>query len=356
MAVINGTPGNDNLVGTADDDTIDGLAGNDTINGLAGNDTLTGGTGDDTVNGGAGNDTIYVGDGTDTVDAGDDEDTIIVTNTGTGGPNTASAAPDTGTTIHGGSGGVDNDTLDLTAWGPDHVTVAYDANPENGTVTFWSAPPGDPGRVVISTLTFTEIENVIICFTPGTQIETAEGLVAVEDLRSGDMVLTRDSGYQPVAWTGRRDLDAGAVARDPNLWPVRIAAGALGNGLPERDMEVSPQHRMLLTGSRAELLFGESEVLAAAVHLVGQPGITRAVRRQVSYIHVMFDVHEIIRADGTWTESFQPGEQVMNAMEEAVRDEILQLFPELATGEYAREYPSARISLKAHEVKAFLAA
>jgi hypothetical protein len=126
---------------------------------------------------------------------------------------------------------------------------------------------------VTGTLTFTEIENVIPCFTPGTRIATPRGEVAVEDLREGDRVITRDNGLQEIRWTGARSLGAGELMAAPNLRPVLIRAGALGHGLPERDMLVSPQHRLLLTSERAALYFGEREVLAAARHLTGMEGI-----------------------------------------------------------------------------------
>jgi Ca2+-binding RTX toxin-like protein len=47
MAIINGTGGDDNLVGTTAADTLNGFAGNDTLNGGASNDTMVGGQGDD---------------------------------------------------------------------------------------------------------------------------------------------------------------------------------------------------------------------------------------------------------------------------------------------------------------------
>ena len=353
--VITGGAGNDTISGGAGDDTLLGGAGNDTISGGDGNDTIDGGTGNDILAGGAGNDTVLggtgvdqitVGLGADNVNAGDDTDTIIIANDG---------APPSGTSVDGGSGvgtTQDYDTLDLTAWGKALTNIIFDPNnSENGLVQFL-----DGGGNLIGSMTFFDIENVIPCFTPGTLVETDEGPVLVEDLMAGDRVLTRDSGYCAIRWTGRRDLTAVELACDPSLRPVLIAAGAMGQGLPERDMMVSPQHRMLFCGPRAEILFGEAEVLVAAIHLVGLPGISRQSGAGVSYVHLMFDRHEILRADGAWSESFQPGERTIGAMEEATRAELLTLFPALATGACADAYPAARISLKAHEARAFLAA
>jgi Hint domain len=197
---------------------------------------------------------------------------------------------------------------------------------------------------------------VIPCFTPGALVETDRGPVPVEKVAIGDRVLTRDSGYRPVRWCGRRDLTLADVIAQPDFRPVTIRAGALGPGLPERDLTVSPQHRMLLTGAEAELVSGESEVLAAALHLVGRPGIDRRPAAPVSYVHFMFDQHEIVRVDGAWSESFQPGQATLDGLGEASRDEIFALFPALATEPGLRAYASARLSLKAHEVRAMMAA
>ena len=235
--------------------------------------------------------------------------------------------------------------LDLTAWGHPATNIIYDVNnPENGIVEFL-----DANGAVIGTMTFSNIESVVACFTPGAQILTDQGELAVEDLQPGHRVLTRDNGYQPIRWTGRRDLSHAEVIVEPRFNPVRIARGALGAGLPVRDIMVSPQHRMLVTGPRAELLFGENEVLVAAKHLVGLPGIEQRVSRGVSYLHILFDQHEIVRADGAWSESFQPGDLTLEALQGEQRAEITALFPELGQGV---QFQSARLTLTAREARA----
>ncbi|MFD1808923.1 Hint domain-containing protein [Gemmobacter lanyuensis] len=165
--------------------------------------------------------------------------------------------------------------------------------------------------------------------------------------------MTRDNGFQQIRWVGRRDLSADQLAAHPNFAPIRIAQHALGQNLPERDMMVSPQHRMLMTGARAEMFFGEHEVLVAATHLVGQPGIDRMRPDGISYIHILFDQHEVIRADGAWTESFQPGDMTLAGMDDDQRNELLALFPELMDG---TSFPAARRCLKSHEARVLLMA
>jgi hypothetical protein len=201
-------------------------------------------------------------------------------------------------------------------------------------------------------MTFTCIEQVIPCFTPGTLISTERGEVAVEDLRVGDRVVTRDNGLQTLRWVGSKRLSLADLIVNPALRPVEIGAGALGHGLPTRAMTVSPQHRMVIEGARAEMLFGEPEVLVAATHLTSLPGVEVKLSAAVRYVHVMFDRHEIICANGAWTESFQPAQRMLDAMDRAQADEVLALFPELAGQEF--DFPAARLSLKAHEARVLL--
>ena len=141
------------------------------------------------------------------------------------------------------------------------------------------------------------------------------------------------------------------LARAPHFNPILIRAGALGRNLPERDMLVSPQHRMLMTGEKPSFYFDESEVLVAAKHLTHLEGVDEVEVSDTTYIHVMFDQHEVILSDGTWSESFQPGDMTLSAMGDAQRAEILELFPELDSPEGIETYTSARRALKKHEAK-----
>lgn len=337
--LLDGRGGDDSLYGGADNDTILGGAGADLVDGATGNDLLSGGAGADTLLGGAGDDLLNGGDGADSIDGGFGNDTIVVGG-GTEG---------FGDTVAGGENSGDNDVLDLSAWGWALTNIHYEpGNAENGTVEFL-----DSSGTVVGTMTFTGIEQVVPCFTPGTLISTTQGEVAVESLRAGDQVLTRDNGVQKVRWIGRRDLSLADLIVNPALRPVEIAAGALGHGLPLRTMKVSPQHRMLMEGAKAEMLFGEAEVLVAATHLAVLAGVEQKLTAGISYIHVMFDRHEIICANGAWTESFQPALRMLGGMNEAQAAEISALFPDLAGAEF--DYPAARLSLKAHEARVLLA-
>ena len=182
-----------------------------------------------------------------------------------------------------------------------------------------------------------------VCFTRGTLIKTDQGERPIEDLLAGDMVLTMDHGYQPIRWIG-----SSKRAAIGDLAPILIRKGALGN---DRDLRVSPQHRMLLQGWQAEMLFGEVEVLATAKSLLNDHSILRDEGGAVEYFHMLFDTHEIIYAEGCPSESFHPGKQGWKALDQATRDEILTLFPQLADGNFNDYGPAARVSLKHKEGK-----
>ncbi|WP_430463902.1 Ig-like domain-containing protein [Tabrizicola sp.] len=325
----------DLLTGGAGDDTIYGRDDDDTLFGGLGNDLLFGGIDEDSLEGGAGNDTLVGGEGADTMAGGDDRDVFLVSRPEDG----------IGDVIDGNEGGDDFDTLDLRGAGP--LRVVFDpTNPENGTVTFL-----DPARNPVGTLTFTNIENVVPCFTPGTLIATPKGEVPVEHLKAGDRVITRDNGIQEIRWTGKKQLGWRDLAANPHLKPVLIRQGSLGNGLPERDMMVSPNHRMLVANDRTALYFDEHEVLVSAKHLVAGQGIQWVDSIGTTYIHFMFDRHEVVLGNGAWTESFQPGDQTLKGMGNAQRSEIFELFPELQNEAGINDYQAARRTLKKHEAR-----
>lgn len=322
--VIDGGAGDDRLFGQDDDDTIIGGTGDDYIDG---------GVDDDVLSGGAGDDTIIGGQGMDTMSGGDDQDTFLVS-----GPTDGY-----GDVIDGGSGGVDFDTLDLRGAGPLAVTYTT-PDQETGFVEFL-----DNDGNVVDTLDFTEIESVIPCFTPGTRIATPKGERLVETLEVGDRIITRDNGIQEIRWIGQTTVSGDKLHRDRHLRPVLIRQGALGNDLPERDMLVSPNHRVLVANDKTALYFEESEVLVAAKHLTGLDGVDIVDVAEVTYVHFMFDQHEVVLSDGAWTESFQPGDMSLAGVGNAQRTEILELFPELKTREGLASYTAARRSLKKHE-------
>ncbi|MGB5556557.1 MAG: Hint domain-containing protein [Paracoccaceae bacterium] len=361
---LNGTAGADDIQGNGGDDTIDAGGGSDTIDGGDGNDYVDGGSGADTITGGAGDDTLYGRQSGDTLDGGAGNDLVD----GGAGADILSGGDGDDTMIGGGSagdimtGGAGNDTFVIVAntitdiitdfdLGDDNADGKYndqldlsrrtDGTGPDGQITladlvvqddgFGNAqllfPSGDTVVLEgVSPAQFSSAQQMqaagIPCFTPGTLIDTARGPVVVERLRPGDLVRTQDRGWKPVRWIGCRTLGAADLEAQPNLRPVVIRKGALGNA---RRMLVSPQHGFLFGGR-----------LVRAKHLAETFGgkVARVDRKATSatYVHFLCDRHEIVFAEGTATESLYPGPIAMRTMGPSALAELLLLFPKLARG------------------------
>lgn len=180
---------------------------------------------------------------------------------------------------------------------------------------------------------------LFVCFARGTLIETPTGPRYIESLAEGDEVNTLDDGPQAIRWiSGRRVPGTGGNA------PVHIAAGALGNIRP---LTVSQNHRMLVTGPTAELLFGQSEVLVAAKHLVNDSTIRITPCAFVWYYHFLCDAHQIVFAEGCPAETLYPGTETLSVVDPDARNEIVTLFPELSLNETTS--PLSRYTLRGFE-------
>ncbi len=195
--------------------------------------------------------------------------------------------------------------------------------------------------------------GVIPCFVSGTLIETATGYRPIEGLQAGDLVLTRDHGLQPILWHGKRQIHPD-TDQDHDWRPVRIGAGAIAPGLPARDLYLSPNHKVLLWDALCEMLFSDPELLVPAKSLCGRQGIHRVNNCQgVHYHHLLFEQHQIIRAEGLETESFHPARVGYGCFDEETRDELHALFPMLR--HLSRQYgPSARPVLRPYEAQVLI--
>ncbi len=217
------------------------------------------------------------------------------------------------------------------------LTISTDADLEDVSFTYGissSTGESDTGFVTV---------NTVPCFVAGTSIHTPDGLTPVEDLRPGDLVLTRDDGARPLRWSGSR-----TVAAEGDFAPIHFSAGALGD---HGALTLSPQHRVLVSDGISEMLFGEAEVLIAAKDLVNDHSIRRQPGGSVTYVHLLFDHHQVIWSEGLATESFLPGPQVLQQFEQDTLGEICALFPELDPSTGQGYSAAVRPLLKGYEAR-----
>jgi len=378
-----------------DDDVINAGFGNDTINAGDGNDTILMSPGNDDIAGGAGDDTLQA-------NPTGEEFTVEVADVGSGSGTASQDAVDGAVSSGSGDGfhdfnSIENFVANETTGEVDEIgiidgsagsdpsfdpgggffdpTLVSDLDdnaggkftPLNGDPVINFGPSagsnlsdiltlGQPGDIQITSgdetgtvgnISFEKFETInfgITCFARGTLIKTMAGEVAIEDLSVGDKVLTMDTGYQPIRWIGGRKLSRAGLEANPKLKPIRIRAGALGPDLPEQDLLVSPQHRVLVRNQVAVRMFDSAEVLIPANKLLTLPGIDIEWDADgVEYFHFLFDAHQIVWSNGAQTESLFTGPEALKAVSPEAREEIATLFPEIVapgfTPQSARPIP-----------------
>lgn len=316
--VINGGPGNDNLNGTSGKNSISAFAGDDKITDNAGgNDTIDGGAGKDEIEDkGGGNDLIIVGNNTagieDKVILEGGNDQVVIQNTqgyavvttgvgndtiwwdGTGDPSNqhvVDAKEGNDILLYGGPGtqasnfkfiGGNNST-------EGGATIYRDLN-NNGVLD------SNEPRLYWQNAIAQHTTQAAPCFATGTRIATTRGEVAVEDLRVGDLVLTPRAAakVQPIVWIGHTRVNVAAHPNRATVAPILVKEGAIAEGVPHRDLRVSPDHAFFIDGR-----------LIPAKHLVnGSSIVQEAWCPQVTYWHVELPEHAVIVSEGAATESY----------------------------------------------------
>lgn len=375
---ISGGGGSDVIYAGAGDDTIDGGSGADTIWGEDGADSINAGGGSDYVVFGTGADTVLGGNGADTImDSETYDDNVYANSIAGGGGNDSIRAGSGNDTVQGDGG---QDTLvgergdDVLTGGTEDDTFRFFDESGNDTITdfdmgdddfdgftndqlditgmsaldfqqakVWDVVTSDDGfgNAVLTfpwgeTITLTGVSPSqadsnselmsmgVPCYASGTRIMTPGGEMAIEDICVGDLVTTLAHGPQPVLWAGARHLTRDELDARPELIPILLRDGFLGN---QGDLLVSPQHGMMVSGP-------EGDRLVRAVHLerAGDGRVRRARgRRSVSYHHLLLPRHAVILANGAPGESLYPGHFALNSMGRGAKSELFELFPRLAS-------------------------
>lgn len=192
----------------------------------------------------------------------------------------------------------------------------YTLDTSDGNLTFTGLTVGDRFAFYEGPLGGTQVTEVAACYRKGTRIAAERGEVAIESLRIGENVLTQSGALRPIRWIGRRTYAKDAAMGNPELLPVLFRRGSLGADIPRRDLWVSPEHAMWIDG-----------MLIPAHALVNGESILQDDRvQEVSYIHIEFDTHDVVLAEGALSESY-------------VDDESREHFDNIA--EYCALYPDA---------------
>jgi hypothetical protein len=161
------------------------------------------------------------------------------------------------------------------------------------TVTITAA---DPSKVdVFNGIAISAIIDDEYCLLAGTLIATPSGEVPIESLRIGDLVKTADGAPVPIKWIGRQSIPL-RQARQADRLPICVRSGALGAGLPRRDLYTSPDHALFIDGvlvHASALENGRSIVAAENLSL-----------KTIEYYHIEAEGHELIVAEGVAVETF----------------------------------------------------
>lgn len=310
LTTVQGQFFHEDIYGGVNADTLLGAGGDDHIFGGEGADSIDGGTGADRIDGGSGGDTLSGGTGAD-----------WFVGSGLGG-----GATDVITDFEATGG----DVIDLSSYFAtlDDV-VAATAELGDGSILI-SLPIGLGGgavQVLDTTIADLSATNVnVVCFTEGTLILTNHGEKPVEALVVGDHVLTYKGQSKPLKAIKTRRLGPHELSNRPNLWPIVIDKAALGSNVPREELCVSPQHRVLVNSKIARRMAGEA-ALVSAKKLLLLPGISQPKPKDgCTYIHLIFEDHEVIQANGCWSESFYPGDQALLALPQQLAQEYRDIF------------------------------
>lgn len=162
-----------------------------------------------------------------------------------------------------------------------------------------------------------------------------------ENIRKGDLIVTRDAGLQPVRMVWSRTVTAAQISADPSLAPVRLKPRAIGPMMPQRDLVLAGAHRVLVPGYRLAEMPDTTACLLAArdVAEASDAAYVDKALTEITYYNIVFDAHQVFCANGLPVESFLPSKTVLGQLDRSVREDLIALFPEL-DGQDA-EFPAA---------------
>lgn len=179
----------------------------------------------------------------------------------------------------------------------------------------------------------------------GANLRTPCGLRRIEIVRPGDLIVTRTSGLQPVQMVWKRRLTRAQLERNPELAPIRLRPRAIGPMMPQRDVLVAPDHRLLIPGFRLAGVPDDTSVLTEARKIADTSDAVFADHNldSVTYFQLVFAEHQVLAVDGLPLESYLPDAAAIEALGGEMRDALEERFPELRDA--PESYPAVKFPI-----------
>lgn len=191
---------------------------------------------------------------------------------------------------------------------------------------------GDAKMTIATRITQAELVGTPVTgLLSGANLRTPCGLRSVENLRPGDLIVTRDNGLQPVRVIWKTTIGPADFAANPDLAPVNLGPRAIGPMMPQRTLRLAPGHRVLVPGWRLADHPDTESCLVAAHEIAGSTDAAFVDRNEedLTLYNLVFDEHMIFCANGLPVESFHLSREALAGLDVSTRDEIDRLFPDL---------------------------
>ncbi|MBR9850678.1 MAG: Hint domain-containing protein [Rhodobacteraceae bacterium] len=174
----------------------------------------------------------------------------------------------------------------------------------------------------------------------GANLRTPCGLRRIEIVRAGDLIVTRN-GLKPVQMVWKRRVTKEQMLAQPALAPIRLRPRAIGPMMPQRDLLVAPDHRLLIPGFRLGGVADDKSVLTEARKIAGSSDAIFADNsmESITYYQLVFEEHQVLAANGLPVESFLPDAAAIAALAGEIREELDECFPGLRAA--PDSFPSA---------------
>lgn len=187
-----------------------------------------------------------------------------------------------------------------------------------------------------------DTQQLLLGVAGATNVRTPCGARRIENVRPGDLIVTRDNGLKPVLMVWKRTVTEADIAADPSLAPIRLKTRAVGPMMPQQDLLVAPRHRILVPGYRLANFPDDRSWLIAARDIVeaSDAAFVDKSAAELTYYNLVFEDHQVFAANSLPLESFLPSAATIDRLDETTSRDIAALF----AGETAskRSYPTPR--------------